>query len=87
MVTAQRADSLPCHQEPPGLKNLKVHFEFWATGSPSAEALEMFDVAKKTVKSSRYTLGLKRAPAILAMCKQTNDEGLTTAFQKHDMKA
>ncbi len=47
----------------------------------------MFDVAKKTVKPSRYTLGLKLAPAILVMCKQTNDKGLTTAFQKHYMKA
>jgi hypothetical protein len=71
----------------PDWKNLKVHFEFWATGSLSAEALEMFDVAKKTVKPSRYTLGLKLAPAILAMCKETNDKGLTTAFQKHYMKA
>jgi hypothetical protein len=64
-------------------KNLQVHFEFWATGSLSAEALEMFNVAKKTVKPSRYTLGLKLAPAILAMCKRTNDKGLITVFQKH----
>jgi hypothetical protein len=64
-------------------KNLQVHFEFWVTGSLSAEALEMFNVAKKTVKPSRYTLGLKLAPAILAMCKRTNDKGLITVFQKH----
>jgi hypothetical protein len=49
--------------------------------------IEHYGLAEVVDEVIPYTLGLKFAPAILAMCKQTNDKGLTTAFQKHSMKA
>ncbi|MCM2501569.1 hypothetical protein [Neorhizobium galegae] len=71
----------------PEYQNLKLRFEFWATGTLSPEAIAMFDAAKATIRPERYTIDLKFAPQILAECKATNDDGLTEAFKKHYMKS
>lgn len=70
----------------PDWRNLKICFEFWATGSLSDKALEMFDVAKKTIKKSRYEIELRLGHQILQICKSTNDKGLVDVFRKHFMK-
>ena len=70
----------------PDWKNLKICFEFWTTGSLSEKALEMFDVAKKTIKKSRYEIELHLGHQILQICKLTNNKGLVDVFRKHFMK-
>ena len=70
----------------PDWKNLKVHFEFWVTGTLSGAALSMIETAKKKINPNRYTIDLRLGPQILKICQSTNDEGLSTAFKKHFMK-
>ena len=66
--------------------NLKVHFEFWATGTLSDKALNMIETAKKTIKETRYTIDVRLGPEIFQIFRSTKDDGLITAFQKHYMK-
>ena len=67
----------------PDWKNLKIHFEFWATAPLSTEAVEMFTSAQKSLKPTRYTIRLRLSDDILKVCQSTNDNGLVTAFRKH----
>ena len=70
----------------PDWKDLKVYFQFWATGSLSDAALAMIESAQKEIKAARYKIKLCLGPQILEICKSTGDEGLVTAFRKHFMK-
>lgn len=71
----------------PDWHNLPVHFEFWATGSLSAESLALYEQAKATIKPSRYTIELKMAPDVLAQAKQTSDKNLIQSIEKYYMRA
>lgn len=70
----------------PDWKNLKIHFEFWATASLSTEMTEMFISAQKVLKPNRYTIRLSLSDDVLKRCQATRDDGLVTAFQKHFMR-
>ena len=70
----------------PDWKNLKVCFEFWATGSLSDETRSQFDAAQSEIRESRYTIKLHLGPEILKICRETKDHGLITAFRKHFME-
>ncbi|NEI67412.1 nuclease-related domain-containing protein [Rhizobium leguminosarum] len=71
----------------PDWQNLQLRFEFWATGSLSAESLALFEQAKATINPSRHTIDLRRSDEVLAQCKLTNDPSVVEAFEKHYMKA
>ncbi|MGV1908235.1 hypothetical protein [Agrobacterium cavarae] len=68
-------------------QNLPVHFEFWATGSLSAESLALYEEAKAKIKPTRYTIELKLAPDVLSQAKQTADKNLIQVIDKHYMRA
>lgn len=68
-------------------KNLTIRFEFWATGRLSAESLALYEQAKATINSNRYTIDLKRGPDVLEQCKLTKDTSIIEAFEKHFLKA
>ena len=67
-------------------KHLDITFEFWTTGSLSAEVLTIFEAAKKDIRPTRYKIELQMGPQILERCISTNDKGLVTAFKKHFTK-
>ncbi|MGO4319797.1 hypothetical protein AB4Z23_28270, partial [Agrobacterium sp. MCAB5] len=68
-------------------KNLTIRFEFWATGRLSAESLALYEQAKATINSNRYTIDLKRGPDVLEQCKLTKDTSIIEAFEKHFLRA
>jgi hypothetical protein len=70
----------------PDWQNIPVHFEFWATGGLSDEALKLIETAKATIKPSKYTIELKLNADIHVACKATKDNGLIEVFEKHYMK-
>jgi hypothetical protein len=71
----------------PDWKNLPARFEFWTTGSLSAESMALFENAKATVKSNKYTLDVKFNAQIYSACQSTKDTSLIEVFERHYMKA
>lgn len=70
----------------PDWQNIPAHFEFWATGRLSDEAMKLIETAKATIKPSKYTIDLKLNADIHAACKATKDSGVIEVFEKHYMK-
>ncbi|WP_416391849.1 hypothetical protein NR756_06580 [Alloalcanivorax xenomutans] len=73
--------------EHPDWQNMPVHFEFWTTAPLTEESISLLEKAKSEIKATRYTIGWRLGPEILALCEDTGDEGLITAFRKHFMKS
>jgi hypothetical protein len=72
-------------KEHPDWKKLDVRFEFWATAPLSTKSMALFTAAQKTVKPTRYSLGLRLGPDIHALCKKIKDPSLLIAVEKHFM--
>ena len=64
-----------------------MRFEFWCTGSLSAESLALYENAKATIRPSRYTIDLKLGADVLEQCKLTKDRSLIDTFDRHYLKA
>jgi hypothetical protein len=70
----------------PDWKNLDVTFEFWATAPLSDEAMALFEDAKAKLNPRRYAIELRLGPEILRICRETKDDSVVTAFEKHFMR-
>lgn len=67
----------------PDWKNFTPHFEFWATGRLSPDALALFEQVQSSVNPGRYTLGLRQNARLHEDCRTTGDPTLLRAFEKH----
>jgi hypothetical protein len=71
----------------PEWQNLPARFEFWTTGSLSAESMALIESANATVNPRKYTLEVKFNAQIYEACKATQDVALIEVFERHYMKA
>ncbi|TWX65536.1 hypothetical protein ESZ36_17175 [Colwellia demingiae] len=60
--------------------------EFWTTGKLSESAIQMIELAMKTVKPTRYKLGYKDVLVVQRAIRVTKDNGLISSFEKNYIK-
>lgn len=69
----------------PDYKNLPIGFEFWSTAPVSEASLALYEKAKSELNESRYTITLRGPRDVIRLCRQTYDQSLIDAFEKHFM--
>ena len=68
----------------PDWKNMQIHFEFWATGKLSDEAVAM--IKKTHVRATKYSLTYRDADMVYAYAQTTKDVSLIKTLGQHFLK-
>ena len=64
-------------------KNYDITFEIWTTGKFSDEALARLKEAQDQIRSTKYTVVQRDAPALLELAKSTRDSRLIDTLKQH----